>query len=128
MARQSEICRILMTTPGVGTLTALAYMSSTTFSSNPSFAWAIVFTNGIVAEGDKSVSDFSYVRAVRGRQTSNDFFDNGDGTVINTDIGLIWQKDTAPGIYNWQQALSYCENLILNNDGESSDNFPFFSS
>ena len=27
--------------------------------------------------------------------------------------GLVWQKDTAPGTYNWQQAIDYCENLIL---------------
>ena len=27
--------------------------------------------------------------------------------------GLIWQKDTAPGTYNWDHAVSYCENLIL---------------
>jgi hypothetical protein len=25
----------------------------------------------------------------------------------------VWQKETAPGTYTWQQALSYCENLIL---------------
>ena len=34
------------------------------------------------------------------------------------DTGLIWQKEITPDIYTWQQALSYCENLILNNDGE----------
>jgi len=25
----------------------------------------------------------------------------------------MWQKDTAPGTYTWQQALTYCENLTL---------------
>ncbi len=27
--------------------------------------------------------------------------------------GLIWQKETAPGTYTWQQAIDYCENLTL---------------
>ncbi len=39
--------------------------------------------------------------------------DNGDGTVTDTGSGLMWQKATAPGTYNWQEALSYCENLSL---------------
>ncbi len=41
------------------------------------------------------------------------FVDNGDGTVTDNCTGLIWQKDTAPGKYTWQDALKYCENLDL---------------
>ena len=32
----------------------------------------------------------------------DNFIDNGDGTVTNTDTGLMWQKDTAPETYRWQ--------------------------
>ena len=39
--------------------------------------------------------------------------DNGDGTVSDTETGLMWQKETAPGSYTWQGGLSYCEHLIL---------------
>jgi len=39
--------------------------------------------------------------------------DNGDGTVTDTDTGLMWQKDTALGTYTWEQALSYCESSTL---------------
>jgi hypothetical protein len=53
------------------------------------------------------------VRAVRGGQSDNSFIDNSDGTVTDTNSGLMWQKDTAPGTYTWQQALAYCENLTL---------------
>ena len=39
--------------------------------------------------------------------------DNGDGTVSDTGTGLMWQQATAPGTYNWEQALAYCEDLSL---------------
>jgi len=36
------------------------------------------------------------------------------GIMVQDNVtGLIWQKDTAPGTYNWDHAVSYCENLIL---------------
>ncbi|MGQ9592618.1 MAG: Lcl C-terminal domain-containing protein [Planctomycetota bacterium] len=41
------------------------------------------------------------------------FVDNGDGTVSDLCTGLMWEKNTAPGSYTWQQALSYCEGLTL---------------
>ncbi|MBN2106604.1 MAG: DUF1566 domain-containing protein, partial [Deltaproteobacteria bacterium] len=40
-----------------------------------------------------------------------DFIDNGDGTVTDTDTGLMWQQDTASDNYTWEQALVYCEAL-----------------
>jgi hypothetical protein len=39
--------------------------------------------------------------------------DNGNGTVTDTETGLIWQKETAPGTYTWQQALTYAQGLVL---------------
>jgi hypothetical protein len=41
------------------------------------------------------------------------YVDNGDGTVTDHCTGLMWQKETAPGSYNWQDALKYCEGLEL---------------
>jgi len=41
------------------------------------------------------------------------FVDHGDDTVTDTCTGLMWQKNTAPGTYNWQNALKYCEDLSL---------------
>lgn len=38
--------------------------------------------------------------------------DNGDGTVTDTETGLMWQQDDG-GYRNWNDAISYCENLIL---------------
>lgn len=48
-----------------------------------------------------------------GRQNEGRFLDNGDGTAMDIYTGLMWQKETAPGTYNWQDALIYCENLEL---------------
>jgi len=42
-----------------------------------------------------------------------EYIDNNDGTISDTRMRLIWQKNTAPGIYNWYDANTYCENLVL---------------
>ena len=39
--------------------------------------------------------------------------DNKNGTVTDTDTGLMWQQATAPGTYTWDGAISYCVNLTL---------------
>ena len=51
------------------------------------------------------------------------FVDNGDGTITDNCLGLMWQKDVPdPGVeygaddsgrVNWGSALSYCEELSL---------------
>jgi hypothetical protein len=41
-----------------------------------------------------------------------ELIDNGDGTVTDTQTGLMWQKDEA-GFMTWAQALVYCESLSL---------------
>jgi len=91
------------------------YWSSTTnFVGFPYYAWLVYFGSGSMYSDYKS-HDYIYVRAVRGGQSGSfdNFVDNGDGTVTDTDTGLMWQQATAPGTYVWQQALSYCENLTL---------------
>jgi len=100
------------------------YWSSTTNAMVPGYAWYVDFSNGgyVYLFGYKL--NQTYVRAVRGGQTPQNFINNGDGTVTDTSTGLMWQKDTAPGTYTWQQALSYCENLILNNDGQWTNGTP----
>jgi len=78
-----------------------------------SAAWLVHFNyDGRVSGYSKS---FGYsVRAVRGEQAqSNSMVDNGDGTVTDAITGLMWQKDTAPGTYTWQEALAYAEGLML---------------
>lgn len=94
-----------------------AYWSSTTFANKSDDAWGVSFYSAIVGvylKYDYS-DDGNFVRAVRGdsRAVQNSFVDNGDGTVTDTAIGLMWQKETADFKMNWEEALSYCENLTL---------------
>ena len=39
--------------------------------------------------------------------------DNGNGTVTDDETGMMWQMETPPGTYTWQQALEYAEGLTL---------------
>lgn len=48
-----------------------------------------------------------------GCPSEGSFVDNGDGTLTDTCTGLMWQKQRAPGMYAWRQALQYCEDLTL---------------
>jgi hypothetical protein len=94
------------------------YWSSTTYAPTPQtccWAWYVSFSYGDVGIKKKAESQFSLALAVRGEQSglSGNFIDNNDGTVTDTDTGLMWQQSTAPGTYTWQQALYYCENLSL---------------
>jgi len=41
------------------------------------------------------------------------FVDNRDGTVTDNCTGLMWQKETAPGVYSSSAAIEYCESLAL---------------
>ena len=97
-----------------------SYWSSTTRAGYPNDAWSIDFLSGYVSSDLKSHS--YYVRAVRSGQCGSfdNFVDNGDGTVTNTDTGLMWELKTDDGgnrdedsVYTWGKALSYCENLTL---------------
>jgi hypothetical protein len=98
------------------------YWSSTTGSEGADYAWFVGFHSGFVSTWDKSLG--IYVRAVRGGQTSNHFVDNSDGTITDTNSGLMWQQATAPGTYTWEQALTYCENLTLPAGGYSDWRLP----
>ncbi len=61
-----------------------------------------------------------YFRMVRGNTSYgvNDFTDNGDGTVSDNATGLMWQQSDDGNTRDWENALSYSENLTL---GEHSD-------
>jgi len=87
------------------------------------YAWYVRFDFGLILgietapdkidRGKKSKP--YHARAVRAGQpeASDHWVDNGDGTVTDTNTGLMWQRDTAPGAYKWQGALAYAEALLL---------------
>lgn len=66
-------------------------------------------------KGNTQKPNTMYVRLVRGNPDygKNNFIDNGDGTITDLATGLMWQKkDSGIGL-DWQEALSYAENLEL---------------
>jgi hypothetical protein len=51
-----------------------------------------------------------YVRFVRGNAYGdNDLKDNGDGTVTDSNTGLMWMKTDSGKGMNWKEALAYAE-------------------
>lgn len=56
-----------------------------------------------------------YFRMVRGNTSygQNNFVDNGDGTISDLATGLMWQKADDGTTRNWEEALEYCEDLML---------------
>ncbi len=56
-----------------------------------------------------------YIRYVRGNSSYGDnaFVRSNDGTIMDTATGLTWQQADSKKTYDWEQALSYCENLKL---------------
>jgi len=56
-----------------------------------------------------------YCMYVRGNPEygSNDFVDNGDGTITDLATGLMWQQGDDGVARNWEEALACAENLTL---------------
>ena len=51
---------------------------------------------------------FNITRAAEKR-----FVDNGDGTVTDTQTGLMWARSSSPGDLNWEDAEAYCKNPAM---------------
>ncbi|MCF8459837.1 MAG: DUF1566 domain-containing protein [Flavobacteriales bacterium] len=56
-----------------------------------------------------------YFRMVRGNTSYgiNNFFDNGDETITDSATGLMWQQSDNGNTYDWENGLSFAENLSL---------------
>ena len=52
------------------------------------------------------------------------FTDNGDGTITDNVTGLMWQQEDDDMARDWENALSYCENLILPDGGHDDWRLP----
>ena len=51
--------------------------------------------------------------SVKPVQAVGPYTDNGDGTVTDNGTNFTWQKSDDGHTYRWQEALEYCENLVL---------------
>jgi len=88
------------------------YWTATPHVNDTSQGWCVSFFHGNDTVQSRQ-SEF-YVRAVRGSVfvDPNRFHDNDDGTITDTDTGLMWQKNTTLD-KNWENALDTCHKLEL---------------
>ena len=89
------------------------YWSSTNVTDD--HAWGVEFKFGVLF-GWLNKDSRCAVRAVRGSTAQRELVDNGDGTVTDTATGLMWQQ-TEAGEMPWEEAMAYCENLVLPEGG-----------
>jgi len=99
------------------------YCTSTPYVGSTDYGWFVYFLDGEVAGGPYS-GDSCYLRCVRGTETLQKLYDNGDYTVTDQRTGLMWQQCSAgqtndpqskcvgtPTAYGWTNAISYCNTL-----------------
>ena len=90
----------------------LDYWSSATALPFVHLAYPVSFDTGSMYSLNKYFENS--LRAARGVELSSSerFVINADGTVTDNQTGLMWQQRSS-GSMNWQNALSYCESLVL---------------
>jgi hypothetical protein len=89
-----------------------SYWTSNPVADGSNAAWHVVFVHGNTGLDLKDSYPGAYARCVRGTITQSIYVDNGDGSITDTATNLVWQQ--TPYISkNWQDALSYCQNLEL---------------
>jgi len=93
------------------------YWSGNSYSGDSNSSFIVLF-DGMNFDTYTAKTELHYSRCVRGNSYfSNDFVDNGNNSISDQNTGLMWQK-TESGTLNWEQAISYCNDLTLagNND------------
>lgn len=101
-----------------GTDTIHYYWASEWVASGPG-NWSVRFWTGKVFYGS---TPLNLVRCVRGEPHVQSFIDNLDGTVTDTTTGLIFQQADDDVARTWEEALAYCEDLVLG--GQASWRLP----
>jgi len=88
------------------------YRSSTTFSDDHTVPVDVSFFYGLGVYYFSKEYAYS-VRAVRGTSSATSLVIKKDGTIKDSETGLMWQQTAPAGTYTWEQALEYAENLSL---------------
>jgi hypothetical protein len=93
--------------------TSTIYVSTTMGGDRTMFG--VNFIDGRIKgyPADSSIGKKYYVLYIRGNTAygTNEFVDNGDGTITDNATGLMWMKnDNAAGVL-WENALNYAESL-----------------
>jgi hypothetical protein len=89
---------------------AYPHWTSTLYTADGVSQWQINLLDG--ASGFYDISIPHYAKCVRRNLPFNTLKDNGDSTVTDADLGLMWQQGGGGSMY-WADALNYCEGLTL---------------
>ncbi len=91
--------------------TATLYVSTTMGGSSTMFG--VNFADGRIKGYPANNQKKYYVQYVRGNTAygSNNFTDNGDGTITDSATGLMWMQNDNGSAVLWENALSYAENF-----------------
>jgi len=92
------------------------FISSTPYvgqSVGGGLVFGVNFANGRVEGYSAAQGKTFFVRYVRGEvgYWTNQFVDNGDGTISDQATGLSWMQTDSQSALGWGDALAYCENL-----------------
>ena len=68
----------------------------------------ILFQKSILAVGIFLIIGLIHIPAM----ASDRFVNNGDGTVTDTETGLMWSTKCNGASINWKDASSYCQNYM----------------
>src|SRR3990172_2152377 len=89
------------------------YVSTTMTGDRTMFG--VNFADGRIKgyPADQSVGKKYYVLYVRGNTAygTNEYEDNGDGTITDKATGLMWMRNDGGEAVSWENALSYAEGL-----------------
>ena len=88
------------------------YWSGTSSESDTTKAWGVSMTSGTDSIMPKTQD--KYVRCVRGETPTPKSLQRDDvrQVVVDPNTGLEWQDDSIQ-VKKWEEALAYCENLVL---------------
>lgn len=93
------------------------YYVGTTVEGGTDAAFGVNHVTGHIKAYSANSSGFiggKYVRAVRGGDYgTNNFVDNGDQTISDTNTGLMWAQNDDGVTLDWENALDYAENSTL---------------
>ncbi len=91
------------------------YWTSTEHPSMDFYYFTVSFSSGWASYSTWSNGQLK--RCVRSEKEralwSSNLVDNSDGTVSDANTELMWQQEILEGSYDWENAISYCENLDL---------------
>jgi formylglycine-generating enzyme required for sulfatase activity len=99
---------------------SLPFWSSETDASNSGLGWYVYFLNGGAYNGN-DVVDPQRVRCVRGGAPSAGgdagCYAMNDGTVLDPNTHLTWQRALDPASFAWTDAQAYCASVAANGGG-----------